>query len=132
MTDMKAPVERPLSPHLEIYSFSWTMAMSIIHRITGTALYLGTLMIAIWLVAAASGRSSFESMQGFMGSIFGQLILFGYTWALLHHMLGGLRHFIWDMGAGYGKEQSRNLTRLTLIASVLLTLGIWLVILLRR
>lgn len=125
MTDMKAPVERPLSPHLQIYGFSWTMAMSIIHRMTGIALYLGTLMIAIWLMGTASGRSSFASVQWIMGSILGQLVLFGYTWALLHHMLGGIRHFIWDTGAGYGKEASRNLARFSLVASVALTILVW-------
>lgn len=130
MTDIKAPATRPmaprpLSPHLEIYRVTWTMAMSIFHRITGSALYLGTLMIAAWLVAAASGRSSFETAQWAMGSLLGQLVLFGYTWALLHHMLGGVRHLIWDSGTGYERSTRMNLARFTFIGSVSLTIVVW-------
>lgn len=125
MTDIKAPAPRPMSPHLEIYRVTWTMAMSIFHRITGSALYVGTLMIAAWLVAAASGRSSFDAAQWAMGSILGQLVLFGYTWALLHHMLGGIRHLIWDYGTGYERSTRMNLARFTLIGSVALTIVVW-------
>ena len=69
------------------------MAMSIIHRVTGIALYFGTLLLAWWLIATASGPAAYAHVQGFIGSLFGRLILFGYTWALLHHLLGGMRHF---------------------------------------
>ena len=95
---------RPLSPHLQIYKPILTMVMSILHRITGAALYFGTVLLAWWLIAAAAGPSYFDFVNGIYGSIIGRLILFGFTWALVHHMLGGLRHFIWDMGAGFGKE----------------------------
>lgn len=132
MTDVKAPVERPLSPHLQIYRFTWTMAMSIVHRITGSALYAGTALLAIWLIAVAGGRSSFETAQWFMGSFLGQLILFGYSWALLHHMLGGLRHFVWDTGSGYGAETRQNLARFTLFGSIALTIIVWALALLLR
>src|SRR6266705_1951125 len=92
--------ERPLSPHLSIYRPMLTMMMSIVHRLTGAALYFGTLLVAWWLLAAASGLNAYANFQGFMGSLVGRLILFGYTWALLHHMLGGIRHLIWDTGHG--------------------------------
>ena len=78
------------------------MVMSIFHRITGAALYFGTLLVAWWLVAAASGPEYYAWVNGFFGSFLGRLILFGYTWALIHHMLGGIRHLIWD--TGYGLE----------------------------
>jgi succinate dehydrogenase / fumarate reductase flavoprotein subunit len=84
---------RPLSPHLSIYKQIPTMVMSIVHRFTGMALYAGTLLVAWWLVAAASGEAYFDWVNGIFGSILGRLVLFGYTWALLHHMLGGIRHF---------------------------------------
>ena len=125
MTDIKAPADRPLSPHLEIYRLSWTMVMSIVHRITGVALYAGTLMIAAWLVAAASGRSSFATAQWAMGSIPGQIVLLGYSWALFHHMLGGIRHFVWDTGAGYERSTRMNMARSTLIGSLILTAIVW-------
>ena len=93
---------RPLSPHLQIYAPMLTMMMSIAHRITGAGLYLGTLLLAWWLIALSMSAGAFAVASGFMGSIPGELILFGFTWALFHHLLGGLRHFIWE--AGYGME----------------------------
>ncbi len=120
-----APSPRPLSPHLSIYKFRPTMVMSILHRITGGALYVGTLFFVWWLVAAASGPEAFSYASAFFGSIIGQMILFGYTWALLHHMFGGIRHLIWDTGHGLGKETSTLLAQATLVASLAVTLILW-------
>jgi len=116
---------RPLSPHLQIYRWSWTMAMSIFHRATGSALYIGIVLFAVWLVALASGPSAFDAVQGFFGSPFGYLILFGYTWVLMHHMLGGVRHLVWDFGYGMEAVQRINMARFTLIGSIVLTVAIW-------
>lgn len=121
---------RPLSPHLQIYKFVPTMAMSIIHRITGAALYVGTVLVAAWLVAAASGPDYFSWVNWFFGSILGQLILVGYTWALIHHLLGGLRHILWDVGLGYEKHFANRLAIANLVASVVVTLLIWAAVLL--
>src|SRR5919109_3042094 len=109
MAETKAPAERPLSPHLFIYRPMLTMMMSIVHRITGAALYFGTLLIAWWLIAAATGQAYYDWVNWVLGSIVGKIVLLGYTWALLHHMLGGLRHLMWDLGYGYGKEFSTKL-----------------------
>lgn len=116
---------RPLSPHLQIYRWTWTMAMSIAHRVTGCALYAGTLLIAAWLIAAASGKSSFDWAQWFAGSPLGLLILFGYTYALFHHMVGGVRHFIWDFGHGFEPEARMNLARMTPFVAGALTVIVW-------
>lgn len=118
---------RPLSPHLQIYKPILTMIMSILHRITGAALYFGTILLAWWLIAAAAGPAYFDFVNELYGSIIGRLILFGFTWALVHHMLGGLRHFIWDMGAGFGKESREWLAKATIIGSVSLTLILWII-----
>ena len=118
---------RPLSPHLQIYRWSWTMAMSVAHRITGIALYGGIALFAIWLVALASGPSAFDAVQWFFGSPLGYLILFAYTWILMHHMLGGVRHLVWDFGHGMEPEQRINMARFTLVGSIALTLAIWVV-----
>jgi succinate dehydrogenase / fumarate reductase cytochrome b subunit len=118
---------RPLSPHLQIYKPILTMVMSILHRITGAALYFGTILLAWWLIAAAAGPSYFDFVNGIYGSFIGRLILFGFTWALVHHMLGGLRHFIWDMGAGFGKDAREWLAKATIIGSVSLTLILWII-----
>ncbi|MGL5114381.1 MAG: succinate dehydrogenase, cytochrome b556 subunit [Beijerinckiaceae bacterium] len=127
MADGMKPAGRPLSPHLQIYKPMLTMMMSILHRITGTALYIGTLLLAWWLVAAATSPTAFAGAQGFMGSWFGKLVLFGYSWALLHHMLGGIRHFVWDTGRGFGIEEREWLAKATIIGSCLLTIFVWLV-----
>ena len=116
---------RPLSPHLQIYKPIPPMGMSIVHRITGTALYFGTVLVAWWLIAAASGPGYFDGVNWFFGTLVGRLILFGYTWALMHHMLGGLRHFMWDMGHGYEKHFSTKLALATPVVSVALTVLIW-------
>ncbi|MCJ8520201.1 succinate dehydrogenase / fumarate reductase cytochrome b subunit [Pseudorhizobium tarimense] len=123
---------RPLSPHLQVYKFIPTMAMSIMHRITGAVLYFGTVFVAAWLIAAASGEESFNQINGLFGSLVGQIILFGYTWALLHHLLGGLRHIMWDLGYGFEKEFSTMLAKANLAASVGLTVLIWIVVLVVR
>ncbi|MEN3793338.1 succinate dehydrogenase, cytochrome b556 subunit [Fulvimarina sp. MAC3] len=124
MSDVKS--NRPLSPHLTIYKFRPTMAMSIVHRITGGALYFGTILIVWWLAAAASGEEAFETASWFFGSFFGILILMGYSWALFHHALGGIRHFIWDTGHGLSKETSTKFAQMTLIGSLGLTVILWL------
>jgi len=97
--------DRPLSPHLQIYRPMLTMMMSIVHRLTGAALYLGMLLLVWWLIAAAAGPNAYASLQWFMETLLGRLILFGYTWALIHHMLGGIRHLIWDTGRGFGAQE---------------------------
>lgn len=118
---------RPLSPHLSIYKPYPTMVMSIAHRITGAALYFGTILVAWWLVAAASGEAYFDWVNGILGSFLGRLVLVGYTFALMHHMLGGIRHLIWDTGHGLDKETSTRLAYATIAGSVTLTVVIWLV-----
>ena len=87
---------RPLSPHLSIYRFTLTMANSIIHRGTGVAMYFGTLLIVLWLGAAALGDGPFGLVNAIYGFWLVQVVFFLATWALFHHMLGGIRHFIWD------------------------------------
>lgn len=124
-TDSRA--QRPLSPHLQVYRPLFTMMMSILHRITGTALYFGTILMVYWLLAAASGPEAYNTATDLFGSFLGRLVLFGFTWALLHHMLGGMRHFIWDTGRGFGDRERNWLARATLAGSLALTVILWLV-----
>ncbi|WP_159587605.1 succinate dehydrogenase, cytochrome b556 subunit [Chelativorans xinjiangense] len=127
MSKSTATRARPVSPHLQIYRFTPTMLMSILHRITGAALYFGTVLFAVWLVAAAGSREQFDLVNGLFGSFLGRLVLFGYTWALVHHLLGGIRHLIWDTGHGLGKQTSTRIATANLIGSVVLTLLVWIV-----
>ena len=118
---------RPLSPHLQIYRPMLTMMMSIIHRATGVALYFGTVLLVWWLTAAATSDSYFDMVQGFFGHWFGRLVLFGFTWALLHHALGGLRHLLWDTGRGFDLPVVELMARANLGLSIVLTFVLWII-----
>jgi succinate dehydrogenase / fumarate reductase, cytochrome b subunit len=120
-----APRARPLSPHLEIYRFTLTMAMSIVHRITGVANYVGTILLVAWLGAAALGGEAYALVNALFGGWIGQIVLFGYTWSLFHHMLGGLRHFIWDTGRMLDPTGREVLVRVQVVASILMTIAVW-------
>ena len=133
---MSAPATRhkprPLSPHLQVYKLIPTMVMSITHRITGGALYVGTLILAWWVSAAAGSEAYYDFVNGIVGSWFGQLVLFGFTWSLMFHMLGGIRHLIWDTGSYLEKHTATRLAIATLVGSVVLTLAIWVVVFVMR
>lgn len=116
---------RPLSPHLSIFRPYINMVMSIVHRITGAANYFGSLLLAVWLISAAAGDAQYDAVSSFLASPIGLIILFGYTWSVMHHMLGGIRHFIWDTGHGFEIPTVRLLSWGTLLASITLTGFIW-------
>jgi len=116
---------RPLSPHLQIYRWTITMAMSIVHRATGIANYAGMALLVLWLGAAAWGQEPLNLVNDIYGSWFGQLVLFGFTWSLIHHMLGGIRHFIWDFIIGMEPGQREMLAWANLVLSIVLTLLVW-------
>jgi succinate dehydrogenase / fumarate reductase, cytochrome b subunit len=132
MAEARQTVERPLSPHLFIYKPLINMVMSILHRLTGGALYFGTLLLAAWLLAAAMGEGQFNYVNALFAQPVGKLVLFGYTWALLQHMLGGIRHLIWDTGRGLQIWQVNTLSWLTILCSIALTFAIWAVGLMSR
>ena len=117
--------KRPTSPHLEIYRPRVNMVMSILHRITGSALYVGTLLLAWWLLAAAAGPAHFAQINGLLASPVGVIVMIGYTWVLFHHMLGGIRHLIWDTGRGFDLPTVDRLSWMTIIGSLTFTLVVW-------
>lgn len=114
-----------MSPHLQVYSPLINMMMSILHRITGAALYFGTFLLAWWLAALAAGPGYYEMVTSVMGWLPVKLVLLGYTWALVNHALGGIRHFIWDTGRGYALGTIDLLCWGTLVLSLLLTVAVW-------
>jgi succinate dehydrogenase / fumarate reductase cytochrome b subunit len=99
--------ERPLSPHIQVYRPQITSVLSILHRLTGVTLTLGTLLLTWWLVSAAYGPDAFADAQAFVGSWFGQLLLWGFTFALFYHLGNGIRHLAWDFGWGFELSQVR-------------------------
>lgn len=113
---------RPLSPHLTIYRPQLTSMTSIFVRITGNAVIVAALMIVWWFVAAASGPEAFATADGFLRSWFGDLVLFLSVWAMWYHLLGGLRHLIWDFGYMLDVERSEMLGLAMIVVSVLMTI----------
>ena len=120
-------VHRPLSPHLQVYRWPLSMALSILHRATGIALSVGTLMLTWWLVAAATSAQAFANAQWFMGSAVGLLLLFGWTLALVFHFFAGVRHLVWDSGFGYDPPYYNTSGWAVVIATGVCTVLIWIV-----
>lgn len=116
---------RPLSPHLQIYRPEINMVVSILHRISGAALYLGTILLALWLLAAAMGPDTYNTANAVASSVIGRIVLLGYTWALMLHTAGGIRHLIWDTGRALDIKSVDRLCWLSLVASVVLTIAVW-------
>lgn len=122
---MTAHANRPLSPHLQIYRWELTMAMSILHRMTGVFLSIGGVMLAAWVIAAAMGEETFAVVDGHLNAWYGQLLLLGWSYALFYHLCNGVRHLIWDTGIGLGKDDARLSGYATLAISVGLTAAVW-------
>ena len=127
MANAKTEGQRPLSPHLQVYRLSLTFLMSGFHGVTGFVLYFGMFIPVAWLLAAAAGPEWYEFVNGLLGTILGKLVLFGYSWGLLHHMMGGIRHLIWDTGRGLDVETIEYFAVASIAGSLLLTGLVWLI-----
>lgn len=124
-----AQAGRPLSPHLQIYRWYFTMALSIAHRVTGGGLTLGLLLLTWWLLALAGGPDSFATFQAVADNFLGGLILFGFTLFFYYHTLNGIRHLVWDVGLNLEKVAAQKSGMLVLAGTVVLTLATWVAIL---
>ena len=121
---------RPLSPHLEIYDLPMTAKLSVVHRGTGAALTAGLILLVVALAAAAGGESSWNTMQGFLSSWFGYLVIFGFTATLYYHFCNGIRHLLWDMGKGLEKSEQKPWGNAVMAATGVLTCVTWVIALL--
>ncbi len=119
--------ERPLSPHLQVYRPQLTTVLSIMHRITGLILGLGSVALVGWLMAAAGGGGYFKCAQLVAGSIPGRILLFGFTLCLVYHLLNGIRHLVWDTGRGLELKQVYRSGWFVVVATFVLTIVIWIV-----
>lgn len=125
MSEHTKTMERPLSPHLQIYRWQLTMTMSILHRMSGAALAVGTLMVIWMLLGLASGPQAWGVFQMFVTSWIGKLMLFGWSAALFYHMCNGVRHLFWDAGYGFEIRNAYRSGYVVLAAAVLLTAVVW-------
>jgi succinate dehydrogenase / fumarate reductase cytochrome b subunit len=120
--------ERPLSPHLQIYRWYLTMALSIGHRVSGIGLALGLILFTWWLLALASGPEAFATVQAVMHSWIGVLFLFIYTFVLFYHLGNGVRHLVWDAGYGFDIEIAARSGIAVLAFAGIMTVLTWFVI----
>lgn len=119
---------RPLSPHLQVYRPQLTSVMSIMHRASGAVLATGSLLVALWLVALAAGAAVFNPVADAMQHPFGQLVVFGYSLALVYHGLNGIRHLMWDLRIGLEIKQVYQSGYLVLGLTILVTATLWLAV----
>ena len=118
---------RPLSPHLGVYKFMYTMSLSILHRITGLAASFGFLLFVWWLMALATGHDAYDRSMRLLGSPLAKLLLVGFVFAFVYHFCNGIRHLFWDTGRGLERAQARRSGALVVVAALLLTaLIVWL------
>ena len=120
--------QRPLSPHLTVYRWPLTMAISILHRVTGVLLSLGLLVLAAWLLAAADGAAAYGTLSGLLGSALGRLMLAALSFAFFFHLANGIRHLVWDLGFGFERHQANATGWVVIGATLVLTLGYWLLV----
>ena len=119
---------RPLSPHLQVYRPQLTSVMSIMHRVSGAVLATGSLLVALWLVALAAGPAVFNPVADAMQHPLGQLVVFGYSLALVYHGLNGIRHLMWDLRIGLEIKQVYQSGYLVLGLTFLVTAALWLAV----
>jgi succinate dehydrogenase / fumarate reductase cytochrome b subunit len=120
MADAKR-IERPLSPHLQIYRVQMTSVSSILTRITGNGIIVGVVLAVWWLLAAAVSDDYFAVANAVVTSWFGNLV---FTLSLLgvwYHYLAGLRHLYFDAGHGLDIKTAERLGWVCIIGSVVLT-----------
>ena len=116
---------RPLSPHMGIYRWPLSMALSILHRATGIALAVGTILLIALLLALSNGPAPYAAVQAFCGSWFGLILLFGWSWALSFHLANGVRHLFWDVGKGFSIQQAKTSGVVVIVVSLVFTALIW-------
>jgi len=116
---------RPLSPHLQVYRPQLTSILSILHRMTGVALAVGTLLLVWWLASAAGWGTPFTDVQTIIGSWIGRLLLFGWSFSLFYHLCNGIRHLFWDAGYGFELSSVNASGIAVVVVSAVLTLAAW-------
>ena len=121
--------QRPLSPHLQIYKPQLTSILSILHRATGVALSIGSVILVSWVVALSLGETAYSSYLMIINNWFGKLVLIGFTFGLFYHLSNGIRHLFWDAGYGYDLKQAYNSGALVVISSLTLTAITWFIVL---
>ena len=117
--------KRPMSPHTTIWKWHVTMASSILHRVTGIGNYIGIFIVVAWLFVTTTGKENYDQFSAVTGSLPGLVILFGFTLSVSYHLLNGIRHLFMDAGAILQPKTGSFTATLTLLASILLAVAIF-------
>lgn len=120
-----ATTQRPLSPHLQVYKWGWTMSLSIFHRLTGLILSLGTVLVVLWLAGLAGGAESYATVQAFTGHWLGRIFLAAWSVAFFYHLCNGVRHLLWDAGWGLDLKTARRTAGIVVVAAAVLSVLSW-------
>jgi len=118
--------KNPLSPHLQIYRWHISSLVSITHRISGVINLFALILIFYWLMILSFGENNYESFLLIINSFFGKLILIGFTWSMIFHLLSGIRHLAWDFGYGFEIKSANISGTIVIIFSLVLTIIFWL------
>lgn len=113
---------RPLSPHLSVYKFKYTMVTSILNRFTGAGLSVGLLLLVYWLTAVAAGAHAQARAGRILATPLAKLLYLGLIIAFSYHLIAGVRHLIWDTGRGLERQQARRSAWVVALVSVALML----------
>ncbi|WP_028080733.1 succinate dehydrogenase, cytochrome b556 subunit [Solimonas soli] len=127
MTTKTPAQSRPLSPFMlgQYYRFQWTSLLSFGHRITGIGLTFGTALVALWLIALASGVDTYGAVAPHLKAWYGQALMFAWTWALMYHLCNGIRHLFWDIGVGFELKTAQRSGTFVVLGSIVLTVAAW-------
>jgi len=126
MTDAPSRLRaRPLSPHLQVWRWHITMWTSILHRVSGSALYGGALILAIWAITLAAGPEAYATFKACLGSPLGKLVMFGLTLAVFYHLANGIRHLTWDAGKGLDVKSANASAVFAFAFTIAATLAVW-------
>jgi succinate dehydrogenase / fumarate reductase cytochrome b subunit len=118
---------RPISPHLQVWRWHVTMLASILHRATGMALYVGALILAAWAISLAAGPDAYATYKGVLGSPLGKLVLFGLTVAAFYHLAAGVRHLVWDTGAGLEPKAASAAATASIVFGIVAAVLVWII-----
>ena len=128
MAGAPRPEARPIAPHLFAWRWHVTMAVSILNRVSGLALYGAAVILVIWLIAAALGAEAYAPVDAVLGSVFGQICIYLVIAALAYHFAAGIRHLVMDTGAGFGLKNANASAWACILFAIAAPIAVWLVL----
>jgi succinate dehydrogenase / fumarate reductase cytochrome b subunit len=125
MAGAPRPEDRPIAPHLSIWRWHVTMASSILHRVTGIGLYAAAIGLAFWLMAVAAGPEAYAPVAALLDSPLGQTALYLVVAALAYHLANGIRHLVFDTGAGLQPSDADTSAWFVILFAIAAPIGLW-------